>query len=49
MHPEERELLPRGRWALALVALLAVVWAAHTLYDAVQDFRAQYLRGGLRR
>lgn len=45
----ERELLPRGKWLLAALMLLAVIWAAQAVVGYVQDFRAQYLGGGLRR
>lgn len=36
------------RHLLALATLLAVLWAAHTLYTAVQAARAIYLGPGLR-
>lgn len=51
MRPPRREpeLLPRGRWLLAALVLLAVVWAAQAVVSKVQDFRATYLRGGLPR
>lgn len=42
--------LPTGRVRLvALLTLLAVLWAAGAVYDAVQDARRYYLGEGLRR
>lgn len=49
-HPSRPpEELPRGRWLLAALALLVVLWAAQAVYSAVQEFRAQYLSSGLKR
>ena len=45
---ESTRLRPGVRWALAVVVLACVLWAAGSCYYVVQETRSQYLGPGLR-